>query len=150
MVGKTNILFLVATGENPDFPSDQVMVWDDKKQQPQYHVQYHEPIKSLSFTNDMYIVGKEASIMCMTLADHKTQIEIHTCPNHKGIHAVSYSEEFCVATTHKQPGYFQLTWFKKAEVGFQTFKQIEGKAHDNAIVCMALNNSGSILATASE
>jgi hypothetical protein len=72
MVGKTNILFLVATGENPDYPSDQVMVWDDKKQQTQYHVQYHEPIKSLSFTNDMYIVGKEASIMCMTLVDHKT------------------------------------------------------------------------------
>lgn len=149
MVGLTNILFLVATGENPDCPSDQVMIWDDKKQQIQYNVQCHEPIKSLSFTNGMYVVGKETSILCMNL-ENKTQIEIQTCINPKGIHAVSYGQEFCLATTHRQPGYFQLTWFKQAESEFQILQQIEAKAHDNAIVCLELNHKGTILATASE
>ena len=30
MLGMSNILLLVATGENPDYPSTNVMIWDDK------------------------------------------------------------------------------------------------------------------------
>ena len=31
MLGISNVLLLVATGENPDYPTNQVMIWDDKQ-----------------------------------------------------------------------------------------------------------------------
>ena len=30
MLNNSNIVLLVATGENPNYPNDQVIVWDDK------------------------------------------------------------------------------------------------------------------------
>lgn len=65
-----------------------------------FNVQFHIPIQSLSFTNDLYVVGKVESVVLMSL-DHKPVKEIPTGHNMKGIHAVSYGDEFCVATPHK-------------------------------------------------
>lgn len=38
MIAKSNILLMVATGENPDYPSDQVLLWDDKKLDIQHKI----------------------------------------------------------------------------------------------------------------
>jgi|LauGreDrversion4_2_1035121.scaffolds.fasta_scaffold2462748_1 hypothetical protein len=50
MVGNSNIVLLVATGENPDYPSNQVIIWDDKQMVDINKVQFDVSVKSLSFS----------------------------------------------------------------------------------------------------
>ena len=89
MLGISNILLLVATGENPDYPSTNVMIWDDKQLAVINHVEFLPPIKSLSYNCEMYMVGTAESILCMTLDGHNKVHEILTKFNEKGLHAIS-------------------------------------------------------------
>ena len=89
MLGMSNILLLVATGENPDYPSTNVMIWDDKQLAVINHVEFLPPIKSLSYNCEMYMVGTAESILCMTLDGHNKVHEIVTKFNEKGLHAIS-------------------------------------------------------------
>jgi len=51
MVGKSNIVLLVATGDNPEFSSDQVIFWDDRSLSIARKVEFGEPILTLSYHN---------------------------------------------------------------------------------------------------
>lgn len=106
MCGKSNILLMVATGDNPSHPSDQVIIWDDKAVRAISMVDFKEPIHSLNFTNEMYLVATYDKLRLMALSNQTVE-EIPTGPNTKGIHAVSYGnaeKEFCIATPHQQAG----------------------------------------------
>ncbi len=49
----------MGTGENTEFPSHQVLVWDDKKQEILFTFDMNEPIHSLAYTREMFTVAKE-------------------------------------------------------------------------------------------
>lgn len=88
-MSKSNIVFLIPTGHNPEYPAEHVLVWCDKKSAIVFKVDFHEPIKSLNFTNDLYIVVKQNSIVCMKL-NNKPLREIETCVNNRGLCAVAH------------------------------------------------------------
>ena len=70
---------------------------------------------------------------------------IETCPNPKGLVAVSPSKEICViATPDKTVGSVRVLHFDKAQ------KTIVVPAHVSSIAAMTLNNEGNLLATASD
>ena len=41
--------------------------------------------------------------------------KIPTCHNPRGLQAVSYGNEFCIATPHKVVGQVNVTWFSRQE-----------------------------------
>lgn len=124
MVGFTNIVLLVATGENPTYPNDQVIIWDDKQLGAVNYVQFNQPIKSLSYNCEMYIVGMEESVSCMSF-DHKTVYEIKTKHHLKGMHAVSQGLKFSVVAPSQKDGFVQVTSFEKDEATFTHLNDLE-------------------------
>lgn len=68
-----------------------------------------------------------------------------TCPNIKGICAISPSKEVCVvAAPDKKVGNVRVVHFDKGN------KTILIEAHETGIASLALNNDGTLLATSSE
>lgn len=68
---------------------------------------------------------------------------------------MSQGNPFCVASPSKQPGSVLLTWFKMTAGNDQKFDQVNEitvvvSQYQSEIVCMALNQKGTQLATASE
>lgn len=50
MVGNSNIILLVATGKNDKYPSNQVIIWDDKQMVDINKVEFDVKVLSLSFS----------------------------------------------------------------------------------------------------
>lgn len=70
---------------------------------------------------------------------------IETCPNPKGLVAVSPSKEVCVlAAPDKTLGTVKIIHFDKGQ------KTIILNAHQSAIAALTLNTEGNLLATASD
>ena len=57
MVGQSNLLLLVATGENLDYRSDKIMIWDEKTLNVVLTLDMNEPVLSLSYANKLFFVG---------------------------------------------------------------------------------------------
>lgn len=70
---------------------------------------------------------------------------VETCPNPKGICAVSPSKDICVLSCpEKKEGTVRLIHFDKGN------KTLMINAHQAAVAAMTLNTDGSLLATASD
>lgn len=70
---------------------------------------------------------------------------IETCPNLKGICAVSPSKDVCVlACPEKKVGTVRVIHFDKGS------KTLMVNAHQSSVAALALNNEGTLLATASD
>lgn len=70
---------------------------------------------------------------------------IDTCPNPKGLVAVSPSKEVCVlASPDKAAGVVRVLHFDKAQ------KTLMITAHQSSVAAMTLNTEGNLLATASD
>lgn len=70
---------------------------------------------------------------------------IETAPNAKGLCAISPSKDVCVmACPEKKVGSVRIVHFDKAS------KVVSVGAHQSQLAALALNNEGTILATASD
>ena len=78
-------------------------------------MEFDLPVKSLSYNNEMYVVGTAQSVLCMTLDGHKKIHEIPTGFNLKGLHAISQGQKFCVAAPSKTAGSVNVTFFQKSQ-----------------------------------
>lgn len=43
------------------------MIWDDKKHEVLFNFDMNEPIHSLAFTNEMFTVAKQDTLVCCSL-----------------------------------------------------------------------------------
>jgi WD40 repeat protein len=87
----------------------------------------------------------DAKIYVYNFQNLKLVEVIETCSNLKGICAVSPSKEVCVlAAPEKKVGTVRIVHFDKGS------KTQLVDAHQSAIAAIALNNEGTILATASD
>jgi hypothetical protein len=111
MVKTSNIVILVPTGQNSEYPKEQVIVWDDKLQLLVFKVDFHEEIRALNYSNNLYFVVKTEAVMCMKL-NNKPLKEIETCSNKRGLNAVAHEcdngksgeTRFCIATPSTTSG----------------------------------------------
>jgi WD40 repeat protein len=55
-----------------------------------------------------------------------------------------------VAAPTQKDGFVQVSSFEKAENTFTHLNDMEFKAHDGPVVCLAINQDGTLLATASD
>jgi hypothetical protein len=70
---------------------------------------------------------------------------VETCPNSKGLCAISPSKDVCVlACPEKKVGTVRVIHFDKGS------KTLMINAHQSSVATMTLNNEGNILATASD
>jgi len=53
MVGKSNLILLIPTGEDPRYPSNSVLLWDDKKLKNVGVIKFKDDALACSFASDM-------------------------------------------------------------------------------------------------
>ena len=57
MVGKSNLILLIPTGEDPRYPANSVLLWDDKRLKHVGVIKFSEDALSCSFASDLFMVA---------------------------------------------------------------------------------------------
>jgi len=142
MLFRCNILALVGGGKNPKYPPHKVMIWDDYQNKCIAELEFRSEVRSVKLRRDRIVVVLDYKVYVYNFSDLKSQHQIETGSNPKGLCALSSSENVVLACPAPQPGYVHLELFDIKQA-----KQI--KAHDNALTQIVLTADGSRLATAS-
>ena len=84
MLFKCNILALVGGGQNPKFPNNKVIIWDDHQIKIIGELSFRTDIKAVKLKSDKVIVVLENKIYVYNFADLKLIDHIDTTKNPKG------------------------------------------------------------------
>lgn len=144
MLFRCNILALVGGGAHPKFPLNKVLLWDDHQYKCIGELSFKTFVKAVKLRKDKVVVVLESRIYVYNFADLRLIDAIETCLNTEGLCALSSDPAISVlATPDKNKGSVKVTIYEKNDS-----KIIN--AHTNSVSYMALNFSGSLLATASD
>ena len=144
MLFRCNILALVGGGAHPKFPLNKVLLWDDHQYKCIGELSFKTFVKAVKLRKDKVVVVLESRIYVYNFADLRLIDAIDTCLNTEGLCALSSDPAISVlATPDKNKGSVKVTIYEKNDS-----KIIN--AHTNSVSYMALNFSGSLLATASD
>ncbi|AQK98323.1 Autophagy-related protein 18a [Zea mays] len=143
MLFRCNILALVGGGDNPHYPPNKVMIWDDHQSRCIGELSFRSPVRGVRLRRDRIIVVLENKIFVYNFADLKLVHQIETAPNPKGLCAVS-----------QQPGSIVLVCpgAQKGQVRVEHYGARKTKfinAHTSRVSCFALSQDGRLIATAS-
>lgn len=143
MLFRCNILALVGGGDNPHYPPNKVMIWDDHQSRCIGELSFRSPVRGVRLRRDRIIVVLESKIFIYNFADLKLVHNIDTAPNPKGLCAVS-----------QQPGSIVLVCpgAQKGQIRVEHYGAKKTKfinAHASRVACFALSQDGRLIATAS-
>ncbi|XP_062230430.1 autophagy-related protein 18a-like [Phragmites australis] len=143
MLFRCNILALVGGGDNPHYPPNKVMIWDDHQSRCIGELSFRSPVRGVRLRRDRIIVVLENKIFVYNFADLKLVHQIETAPNPKGLCVVS-----------QQPGSIVLVCpgAQKGQVRVEHYGARKTKfinAHTSRVACFALSQDGRLIATAS-
>jgi WD40 repeat protein len=143
MLFRCNILALVGGGDNPHYPPNKVMIWDDHQSRCIGELSFRSPVRGVRLRRDRIVVVLENKIFVYNFADLKLVHQIETAPNPKGLCAVS-----------QQPGSIVLVCpgVQKGQVRVEHYGARKTKfinAHTSRVACFALSQDGRLIATAS-
>ncbi|KAL5222498.1 hypothetical protein ABZP36_027211 [Zizania latifolia] len=143
MLFRCNILALVGGGDNPHYPPNKVMIWDDHQSRCIGELSFRSPVRGVRLRRDRIVVILENKIFVYNFADLKLVHQMETAPNPKGLCAVS-----------QQPGSIVLVCpgAQKGQVRVEHYGARKTKfinAHTSRVACFALSQDGRLIATAS-
>lgn len=144
MLFRCNILALVGGGRSPRFPTSKVMIWDDHQNRCIGELSFRTEVKAVRLRRDRVVVVLQHKIYVYNFADLGLISHIETLANPKGLCGLSSgSAHIVLACPGMQKGHVRVELF---DIGKSTFID----AHETDLACLALNPSGTRLATASE
>jgi WD40 repeat protein len=141
---RSNILALVGGGKSPRYPSNKVIIWDDHQMRPTGELCFRSEVRSVKLRRDRVAVILENKIFLYNLQDLKIRDHITTCSNPKGLCVLSTSPERIVLVCPDQGK------GKALVKNYSEEKTLKIDAHETSLACLALNNEGTLLATASD
>jgi len=145
MLYRSNILALVGGGKCPKFAPNKVVIWDDHQAKVLSEMRFINNVKNVKLKRDKIFVVCENKIYVFNFRNFELIESIETFYNPKGLISVSSSNTNSI-----------LAFPKKENRGHVFIKDYDNKieveisAHKNNLICIQLNNNGSLLATASE
>ncbi|AQK94544.1 Autophagy-related protein 18a [Zea mays] len=89
MLFRCNILALVGGGDNPHYPPNKVMIWDDHQSRCIGELSFRSPVRGVRLRRERIIVVLENKIFVYNFTDLKLLYQIDTLSNPKGLCAVS-------------------------------------------------------------
>ena len=144
MLFRCNILALVGGGRNPRYPPDKVMLWDDAQKRCMGELSFRSEVKQVKLRRDRVVVVLQHKIYVYNFLDLKPIDRIDTCNNPKGLCALSPSTTSTVlAFPALLRGHVRVELYGIRKSTFIS-------AHESDLACLALNTTGSRLATASD
>lgn len=143
MLFRCNILALVGSGANPQYPSNKVMIWDDHQSRCIGEFAFRSDVRGVRLRRDCIVVVLEHRIYVYNFTDLKLLHQIETLANPKGLCCLSHDSNASVlASPGLHRGQVRVEHF-----GLKVTKFIS--AHDSNISCLTLTMDGLLLATAS-
>ena len=146
MLKRTNILALVSLGNNPKFPTDKLIIWDDHKGKIYSELSFNSEILKVKIKIDRIILTtKNNNIYILNMSTLEVINIFQTYDNEKGLFAVSSDDNiFVIAFPYRHAGYVKVKNYN-CSYNVPTIN-----AHDGNISALALNHEGTLLATTSE
>ncbi|CAI9774949.1 unnamed protein product [Fraxinus pennsylvanica] len=143
MLFRCNILALVGSNINAQYPPNKVIIWDDHQSRCIGEFSFRSEVHSVKLRQDCVVVVLEHKIYVYNFMDLKLLHQIETLANPRGLCYVSHHlNTFVLACPGLRRGQVWVGHF-----GLNMTKLIN--AHDSQIACMTLTIDGLLLATAS-
>lgn len=152
MLWRTNIIAIVGGGTRPKYAENTVLIYDDLSKKFVMEVTFTSPIKAVRLRRDKMIVALQHEIHVFSFpTPTRRLLTLETRDNPRGLVEIA-----TLATAQKQllafPGY------KQGSVQLVDLAATEARssstpatlaAHQGALACLAVNNTGTMVATAS-
>jgi len=144
MLFRCNILALVGGGQNPRYPPNKVMIWDDHQNRCIGELSFRSEVKAVKLRRDRVVVVLEHKIYVYDFSHLKLLDHIETTSNVRGLCALCPDPDNTVLVCPGlQKGYLRVELYD-----IKRMNLIQG--HDSTLGCFALSFDGKLLATASE
>ena len=143
MFYKSNILAMVGGGTHPKYPTNKAVIWDDQQAKCIGELSFKTPVITVKLRKDKVVVVLESRIYVYNFADFYFLDGIDTYLNPLGCCALTGTGAAILATPTKNQGEIRIK-------NYTTGACIEKRAHDSAIVVIALSPDGKLCATASK
>jgi WD40 repeat protein len=153
MLHRTNYLALVGGGRNPKFPQNKVIIWDDLKHRTALSLEFLSPVLNVLLSRTRVVSILRNKVHVYAFSSPPTRIASYdTVDNPYGIGGLSNN---IVAFPARAQGQIQIVNLaggpiSAGEPGEQRNLVSIVRAHRGAIRCIALNEQGTIVASASE
>jgi len=144
MLFRCNILALVGGGDNPRYPVNKVMIWDDHQNRCIGELSFRSEVKAVKLRRDRVVVVLLNKIYVYNFADLKLVDHIETIANPKGLCALCPNPNNRVLAC---PGVSRGT--VRVEL-YDNRKTTLVPAHEAELAQICLNQNGTRLATASD
>eukprot|EP01013_Petalomonas_cantuscygni_P037367 TRINITY_DN68181_c0_g1_i1.p1 TRINITY_DN68181_c0_g1~~TRINITY_DN68181_c0_g1_i1.p1 ORF type:complete len:367 (-),score=72.01 TRINITY_DN68181_c0_g1_i1:1376-2476(-) len=143
MLYRSNILALVGDGKNPNFPTHQVVIWDDRESQSLAEVAFQKPVRAVKLQKATLIVAIETDVFLYNLEDLQNPAKFTTVRNNRGILAVSPSltNPFLVCPSDEKGR------LRVQRVGAAHRHIVH--ANDSGIACVGISADGRLVGVAS-
>lgn len=150
MLHRTNYLALVGGGRNPKFPQNKLIIWDDLKGKPALSLEFLSPLLNVLLSRTRIVVVLNNKVHIYAFSSPPARITSYdTADNPHGVAALSNN---ILAFPSRTSGQIQIVNLAgSAADGIEQRNLVSiVRAHQAPIRALALNESGSIVASASE
>jgi WD40 repeat protein len=149
MLKKTNILALVGGGQNPRFPPNKIIIWDDHQGRIISILRFNKNILNVRLTKEKIFGILDDKIYIVNLNTLETYNVLQTFENPTGIMGMSDedSNKLIIAYPLRSQGIvnFRNCITKKSSKDSKTIN-----CHESKLSCLSINKIGTLLATASD
>ena len=151
MYSRSNLLAVVSGGLHPKFPSNVVRIWDDKLKKFVLQFTFGSEVLNVLMCRGKMIAVLRNCVHVMSFPNNsKLLLQIDTKDNCEGLCQVSSaSDRQMLVTLGHKCGSLQLTDLSKIR-DRDSGNILAITAHKTNIACLAINNQGTMVATASE
>ncbi|XP_045211200.2 WD repeat domain phosphoinositide-interacting protein 4-like [Mercenaria mercenaria] len=148
MLFRTNIIALVGGGKNPRYDEKAVTIWDDHRGEPIIDITFAQPVQAVRIKKDRLIVVLRNQVHVFSFPNSPQKLlSFDTRDNPRGLCEVSPFGSTLVFPGHIC-GSVQIVNLDNSQPG-QTSSPVTINAHKTELACVAVNQSGTLLATAS-
>jgi WD40 repeat protein len=145
MLFKTNIFAMVTKAEDDHSGQNKVQIYDDRKRKMLGELRSRNEVKGVCLRRDIIVMVCEYAIYVYTCDKLRVILHLTTNANAQGLCVVASSSEPWILCC---PG--QSTGAVRVQHGQDTSNTHVFTAHQTALAALALNASGTLVATASE
>ena len=152
MLNKSNILALVGGGNAPKFSKNKIIIYDNHQELVVSQIRFNSEIINVKIRTDSIIglIRNRIYILNINTLETVDEIEIDTINKH--LYGISYIHSVLILAfpQNKNKGKIQI---EKYCISTKINKKIKTEilnAHESNVVYIAVNNDGSLLASASE
>ena len=152
MLNKSNITALVGGGNTPKFSKNKIIIYDNHQELVVSQIRFNSDIINVKIRTDSIIglISNRIYILNINTLETVDEIEIDIINNH--LYGISYIHSVLILAfpQNKSKGKIQI---EKYCISTKINKKIKTEivnAHESNVVYLAVNNNGTLLASASE